>query len=1041
MSNASKTQALTTAQLRNPLLKALVLLQMLKQAKTLDFSLDEHKGPKAFLADFKHLLLHAPQELGLETYPMLSKFFVTLGRNFEQELANLGKITCEPQLKHKEERTRVKTFQIPTHLLHGVPVSDTPPKVQVEDKLYDAAATTEYEEILYSILLPALDASPEAVLYARQLDAQESQAKAQRQAVRQLQEAGDYVAAAELAVKYVSSEKQNLGKAQPELDDFELDLDAITRQLEQKNSGLSVQARNALNLLRQQAHPEPEDLASYQEKFAEVYTEDGFAQAYADGYTEDFSSVDDEHYAGAPEASSQAASKDSSKLLPKSESHKSTPNKSSQTDLTTAATQEVPEANGQDQTSHSAAASHNAAASRSEESNQQDFLDEQLQVTLADTTQLYALRTNGVPQAREVQVLHRGIKRFGLGSLNSAIVSNALKNETAPTLNQDFDKTATRVVTQAEMLQLVTRTHAEISALTTTRTSRSSEVVVGDLGYNPLTELTYNRKRVAQERQALKATPRLNKVLRTNIELLRQEVKKYVNSVGRARVRMARLKEQLDAQFALVYSRHAYKSVLAGLYWARQVAPAVFGQEVLRQEVLGQEVLGQEKSGAVAEKTKSKAAAKSATKASSPSHPTLAQTYPEFLAHFGYVQGEGDWSTKLYDFLVQVGLHTVLTQGLSVSASHTASANSVLQAQATAKTEAEAKAESPTHPLVVNSLSSDYYQSVQNFLQLPTAVSLYDPNAHLGQTGMSLLQSLKLTQSPTQKATRSYLEPVLALSPQQRAKVVALGDRADEYALLEAYLAFAHNQQQLLLEGSAGDLPYELETFTPNLVVTIADYLNGLSDEQSNHLEANPRLTNYTENAIPNRSFIDTSLVLDAYTRLAPGGIAVIMVQNSMLERNGNEVEMRQRLIDDNAIRAVIGLPANLSQLIGAEYQWSALVLEKSRQAATQDTPKRPICFAQLASLESTEIDNLLSSLSAGVAKAKNLCYVDAETIRIANLVPFTYLDLTKPDLVELEDISALETKVSRAQEVLKDISVLTDIAFSNIKHWINDCA
>lgn len=81
---------------------------------------------------------------------------------------------------------------------------------------------------------------------------------------------------------------------------------------------------------------------------------------------------------------------------------------------------------------------------------------------------------------------------------------------------------------------------------------------------------------------------------------------------------------------------------------------------------------------------------------------------------------------------------------------------------------------------------------------------------------------------------------------------------------------------------------------------------------------------------LPPRSKADFAFVLDGLANLKDGGTMVIRLPHGVLFRGSSEAKIRQYLIDENLIDAVIGLPANLSYTTAIPTM--LLVLRKNRK-------------------------------------------------------------------------------------------------------------
>jgi type I restriction enzyme M protein len=96
-----------------------------------------------------------------------------------------------------------------------------------------------------------------------------------------------------------------------------------------------------------------------------------------------------------------------------------------------------------------------------------------------------------------------------------------------------------------------------------------------------------------------------------------------------------------------------------------------------------------------------------------------------------------------------------------------------------------------------------------------------------------------------------------------------------------------------------------------------------------NSFDANQDPFNRFRWGVPQNSRADYAFISHIIETLNPNGRAVILVPHGILSREGVEGAIRQKLIEENLIEAVIGLPSNL--LYGTAMRTAILVINKNK--------------------------------------------------------------------------------------------------------------
>ncbi|GGJ05303.1 N-6 DNA methylase [Paenibacillus hunanensis] len=86
---------------------------------------------------------------------------------------------------------------------------------------------------------------------------------------------------------------------------------------------------------------------------------------------------------------------------------------------------------------------------------------------------------------------------------------------------------------------------------------------------------------------------------------------------------------------------------------------------------------------------------------------------------------------------------------------------------------------------------------------------------------------------------------------------------------------------------------------------------------------------------LPSRAYGDMAFVLHSIATLKQDGKAVIVVPHGVLQRGASEAKIREKLIKEGLIEAVIGLPANL--FIGTGIPVAILIINKNKPIVMRD--------------------------------------------------------------------------------------------------------
>lgn len=196
-------------------------------------------------------------------------------------------------------------------------------------------------------------------------------------------------------------------------------------------------------------------------------------------------------------------------------------------------------------------------------------------------------------------------------------------------------------------------------------------------------------------------------------------------------------------------------------------------------------------------------------------------------------------------------------------------------------------------------------------------------------------------------------------------------------------------------------------------------------------LEQDPRYAPYGKLAPKDKA--DYAFVLNILHHLNDNGVAAVVLPHGVLFRGGAEGAIRKKLVDDNLLHAVIGLPANL--FYGTSIPTAILVFKKNRK------PDEKTLFIDASNdfgkgknqnhLETEHLDAIFKAYKERVTVDKYAELVNLDKIKENdyNLNIPRYVDTTiEEELVDLGAISAQLWELGEKETQLQ----------AEIDNWIN---
>lgn len=195
-------------------------------------------------------------------------------------------------------------------------------------------------------------------------------------------------------------------------------------------------------------------------------------------------------------------------------------------------------------------------------------------------------------------------------------------------------------------------------------------------------------------------------------------------------------------------------------------------------------------------------------------------------------------------------------------------------------------------------------------------------------------------------------------------------------------------------------------------------------------------LHNRFRRGIPPRSKGDFAFILHMVETALPGeGRVGVICPHGVLFRGGSEGKIRQSLIDDNLLDAVVGLPQNL--FFGTGIPAVVLLFDRSREAGGANEARQDVLFID-ASREFQASKNQNELRNADIARVARTHYDRAEETRYSRRVPVSeivengynlniprYIDTfeARPDV----DLPALKREITQLEAQLTDVRAKLD--------------
>ncbi|MDX6770039.1 MAG: class I SAM-dependent DNA methyltransferase [Elusimicrobiota bacterium] len=190
---------------------------------------------------------------------------------------------------------------------------------------------------------------------------------------------------------------------------------------------------------------------------------------------------------------------------------------------------------------------------------------------------------------------------------------------------------------------------------------------------------------------------------------------------------------------------------------------------------------------------------------------------------------------------------------------------------------------------------------------------------------------------------------------------------------------------------------------------------------------------------VPPQSYGDYAFVQHMIATLKPSGRAGVVLPHGVLFRGGAEGKIRQALLEDDLIEAVIGLPSNL--FFGASIPACLLILNKKKPAARKGKVfflYGARDFQQLKNqnkLRPEDVDKIIKAYRSGVAVEKYCRPAGLDEIRRNdyNLNIPRYIDITEEEEVidvqkTIDELARL--KKERAKAEAKVESYLKELGY-----------
>ena len=159
-------------------------------------------------------------------------------------------------------------------------------------------------------------------------------------------------------------------------------------------------------------------------------------------------------------------------------------------------------------------------------------------------------------------------------------------------------------------------------------------------------------------------------------------------------------------------------------------------------------------------------------------------------------------------------------------------------------------------------------------------------------------------------------------------------------------------------------------------------------------------------------------------------GRVAVVVPHGVLFRAGAELRIRQKLIEENLLDAVIGLPANMFPTTGIPV--AILVFDRSREKGGEREQVRDVLFIDASrefvsgknqnTLSNQHFDKIIATFEArqGVDKYAHLATVQEVAENDFNLNLPRYIESFADD--QVIDVAAIENDIVRLEEDLADV-------------------
>ena len=201
------------------------------------------------------------------------------------------------------------------------------------------------------------------------------------------------------------------------------------------------------------------------------------------------------------------------------------------------------------------------------------------------------------------------------------------------------------------------------------------------------------------------------------------------------------------------------------------------------------------------------------------------------------------------------------------------------------------------------------------------------------------------------------------------------------------------------------------EDLHPNLKVDVASANPPYSAKwtHTDQLEQDPRYAPYGKLAPKDKA--DFAFVINIIHHLKDDGIAAVVLPHGVLFRGGAEGIIRKKIVDDNLLHAVIGLPANL--FFGTSIPTAILIFKKNRKEGEEilfiDASNSFVKGKNQNHLEQEHIDEIFKAYKNHATIDKYATTVDLKTIQDNdyNLNIPRYVDSSETEeLIDLDLVS-----------------------------------